>query len=58
MHAIFRHGNVTCLGSALEEAQDTLPTYRGQRTNSPWHSPLWRTLAPGVASRFTSARPQ
>jgi 3D-(3,5/4)-trihydroxycyclohexane-1,2-dione acylhydrolase (decyclizing) len=28
--AIFGHGNVTCLGSALEEARDVLPTYRGQ----------------------------
>jgi 3D-(3,5/4)-trihydroxycyclohexane-1,2-dione acylhydrolase (decyclizing) len=30
VHAIFGHGNVTCLGSALEEVKDTLPTYRGQ----------------------------
>jgi 3D-(3,5/4)-trihydroxycyclohexane-1,2-dione acylhydrolase (decyclizing) len=30
VHAIFGHGNVTCLGSALEEVQATLPTYRGQ----------------------------
>ncbi len=28
--AIFGHGNVTCLGQALEEAGDTLPTWRGQ----------------------------
>ncbi len=28
--AIFGHGNVTCLGHALEEAQDDLPTWRGQ----------------------------
>ncbi len=27
---IFGHGNVTCLGHALEEAQDVLPTWRGQ----------------------------
>ncbi len=30
VHAIFGHGNVTCLGSALEEVRDVLPTYRGQ----------------------------
>jgi 3D-(3,5/4)-trihydroxycyclohexane-1,2-dione acylhydrolase (decyclizing) len=28
--AIFGHGNVTCLGQALEEAGDALPTWRGQ----------------------------
>ena len=28
--AIFGHGNVTCLGQALEEARDDLPTWRGQ----------------------------
>jgi len=28
--AIFGHGNVTCLGLALEEARDDLPTWRGQ----------------------------
>ena len=28
--AIFGHGNVTCLGQALEEAGDLLPTWRGQ----------------------------
>ena len=27
---IFGHGNVTCLGHALEEAGDDLPTWRGQ----------------------------
>ena len=27
---IFGHGNVTCLGEALYENQDTLPLYRGQ----------------------------
>ena len=30
VYAIFGHGNVTCLGHALEEAQDELPTWRGQ----------------------------
>lgn len=34
VHAIFGHGNVTCLGSALEEVQATLPTYRGQNEQS------------------------
>jgi 3D-(3,5/4)-trihydroxycyclohexane-1,2-dione acylhydrolase (decyclizing) len=28
--AIFGHGNVTCLGPALYEARDELPTWRGQ----------------------------
>jgi 3D-(3,5/4)-trihydroxycyclohexane-1,2-dione acylhydrolase (decyclizing) len=28
--AIFGHGNVTCLGEALAEVEDELPTYRGQ----------------------------
>src|SRR5918993_5056027 len=28
--AIFGHGNVTCLGQALEEARDEPPTWRGQ----------------------------
>ncbi|MEM7339320.1 MAG: 3D-(3,5/4)-trihydroxycyclohexane-1,2-dione acylhydrolase (decyclizing) [Actinomycetota bacterium] len=28
--AIFGHGNVTCLGHALEEVRDSLPTWRGQ----------------------------
>jgi 3D-(3,5/4)-trihydroxycyclohexane-1,2-dione acylhydrolase (decyclizing) len=28
--AIFGHGNVTCLGTALEDAGDALPTWRGQ----------------------------
>ena len=27
---IFGHGNVTCLGEALHDARDVLPTYRGQ----------------------------
>ena len=27
---IFGHGNVTCLGHALEERKDVLPTWRGQ----------------------------
>jgi 3D-(3,5/4)-trihydroxycyclohexane-1,2-dione acylhydrolase (decyclizing) len=32
--AIFGHGNVTCLGEALEAAQDRLPTWRGQNEQS------------------------
>ncbi|MDA8210066.1 MAG: thiamine pyrophosphate-binding protein, partial [Actinomycetota bacterium] len=28
--AIFGHGNVTCLGHALEESRESLPTWRGQ----------------------------
>ena len=30
VYAIFGHGNVTCLGHALEQVQDLLPTWRGQ----------------------------
>ena len=32
--AIFGHGNVTCLGEALQAAQDELPTWRGQNEQS------------------------
>ncbi len=32
--AIFGHGNVTCLGEALEQAKDQLPTWRGQNEQS------------------------
>lgn len=34
VHAIFGHGNVTCLGSALEEVREELQTYRGQNEQS------------------------
>jgi 3D-(3,5/4)-trihydroxycyclohexane-1,2-dione acylhydrolase (decyclizing) len=30
VYAIFGHGNVTCLGQALEVVRDELPTWRGQ----------------------------
>jgi 3D-(3,5/4)-trihydroxycyclohexane-1,2-dione acylhydrolase (decyclizing) len=30
IYAIFGHGNVTCLGHALEERRELLPTWRGQ----------------------------
>jgi 3D-(3,5/4)-trihydroxycyclohexane-1,2-dione acylhydrolase (decyclizing) len=30
VYAIFGHGNVTCLGHALEQHRDVLPTWRGQ----------------------------
>jgi len=32
--AIFGHGNVTCLGEALEASKDALPTWRGQNEQS------------------------
>ena len=32
--AIFGHGNVICLGEALYEARDQLPTWRGQNEQS------------------------
>src|SRR5580698_2554128 len=32
--AIFGHGNVTCLGEALEQVRDVLPTWRGQNEQS------------------------
>ena len=31
---IFGHGNVTCLSEALEQVQETLPTWRGQNEQS------------------------
>jgi 3D-(3,5/4)-trihydroxycyclohexane-1,2-dione acylhydrolase (decyclizing) len=34
VHAIFGHGSVTCLGSALAEVKEHLPTYRGQNEQS------------------------
>ncbi len=32
--AIFGHGNVTCLGEALESIRDVMPTWRGQNEQS------------------------
>jgi len=32
--AIFGHGNVTCLGEALEAVKDVMPTWRGQNEQS------------------------
>src|SRR5437762_13603361 len=32
--AIFGHGNVTCLGEALEPVREQLPTWRGQNEQS------------------------
>src|SRR5262249_58161989 len=32
--AIFGHGNVTCLGEALEAVKEELPTWRGQNEQS------------------------
>ena len=32
--AIFGHGNVTCLGEALEAVRDVMPTWRGQNEQS------------------------
>lgn len=34
VYGIFGHGNVTCLGEALEAVQDVLPTWRGQNEQS------------------------
>lgn len=34
VYAIFGHGNVSCLGEALHEARDILPTWRGQNEQS------------------------
>ena len=38
--AIFGHGNVTCLGEALEAVQDQLPTWRGQNEQSMAHAAI------------------
>ena len=32
--AIFGHGNVTCLGEALETVREEMPTWRGQNEQS------------------------
>ena len=32
--AIFGHGNVTCLGEALETVREDMPTWRGQNEQS------------------------
>ncbi len=34
LFGIFGHGNVTCLSEALEQVQETLPTWRGQNEQS------------------------
>ncbi len=34
VYAIFGHGNVTCLGEALEAVKEELPTWRGQNEQS------------------------
>lgn len=36
--AIFGHGNVTCIGEALEPVQDVLPTWRGHNEQSMAHA--------------------
>jgi 3D-(3,5/4)-trihydroxycyclohexane-1,2-dione acylhydrolase (decyclizing) len=34
VYAIFGHGNVTCLGEALEAVKEEMPTWRGQNEQS------------------------
>ena len=48
--AIFGHGNVTCLGEALEPVQDVLPTWRGQNEQT-WRWPRSPTPRPSGAGR-------
>ena len=38
---IFGHGNVACLGQALEENQKDLPTYRGHHEQNMACGPTW-----------------
>lgn len=66
---IFGHGNVTCLGEALYNVQDTLPLYRGQNEQSmgfaaAGYSKQWlrqrfmlctASAGPGTANLLTSA---
>ncbi|MDC1296903.1 thiamine pyrophosphate-binding protein, partial [Octadecabacter sp.] len=66
---IFGHGNVTCLGEALYNFQDTLPLYRGQNEQSmgfaaAGYSKQWlrqrfmlctASAGPGTANLLTSA---
>ena len=66
---IFGHGNVTCLGEALYDAQDTLPLYRGQNEQgmgfaAAGYAKQWlrqrfmfctASAGPGTANLLTSA---
>ncbi|MDA9865294.1 3D-(3,5/4)-trihydroxycyclohexane-1,2-dione acylhydrolase (decyclizing) [bacterium] len=66
---IFGHGNVTCLGEALQDVQDTLPLYRGQNEQgmgfaAAGYAKAWMrrrfmfctaSAGPGTANLLTSA---
>ncbi len=51
--AIFGHGNVAGIGEALEGAQDTLPTWRGQNEQTMAHAAI--AFAKGHARRRAQA---
>ena len=66
---IFGHGNVTCLGEALQDVKDTLPLYRGQNEQgmgfaAAGYAKAWlrrrfmfctASAGPGTANLLTSA---
>ncbi|MCV6591468.1 MAG: 3D-(3,5/4)-trihydroxycyclohexane-1,2-dione acylhydrolase (decyclizing) [Silicimonas sp.] len=66
---IFGHGNVTCLGEALQDVKDTLPLYRGQNEQAmgfaaAGYAKTWArrrfmfctaSAGPGTANLLTSA---
>ncbi|MEM8978746.1 MAG: 3D-(3,5/4)-trihydroxycyclohexane-1,2-dione acylhydrolase (decyclizing) [Pseudomonadota bacterium] len=66
---IFGHGNVTCLGEALQDVKDTLPLYRGQNEQSmgfaaAGYAKAWlrkrfmfctASAGPGTANLYTAA---
>ncbi len=49
VYGIFGHGNVTCLGHALEEVRDEFPTWRGQNEQG-------MALAAAAYAKATKAR--
>ena len=48
--AIFGHGNVTCLGEALEPVRDLLPTWHGHNEQA-MRSPVSPSPRPSGAAR-------
>ncbi len=69
VYAILGHGNVTCLGTALEEVKDELPTWRGQNEQGMAlagvaYAKAWRrrrimvatsSIGPGATNMVTAA---
>jgi 3D-(3,5/4)-trihydroxycyclohexane-1,2-dione acylhydrolase (decyclizing) len=51
---IFGHGNVACLGQALEENQKELPTYRGHHEQKYGSYRYWLCKSKKKATNFCS----